>query len=83
MNNHTGPVVNQVKMMFLQLKPKTFIFMDTVPYWWGQYGCSSPSTKGLRGTDSVTRMGEILQIWFVFEFLLIFTVQIQLIDSID
>ena len=32
--------------MFLQLKPKTFIFIDWVGYWWGQNGCSSPPTKG-------------------------------------
>ena len=29
------------------LKPKTFIIMDWVAYWQGQYGCSSPSTKRL------------------------------------
>ena len=34
--------------MSLQLKPKTFIFMDCIAYWWGQYGCSSPSTRGLQ-----------------------------------
>ena len=35
--------------MFLQLKPKTFIFMDWVAFWQGQYGCSSPSNKELHG----------------------------------
>ena len=35
MNNHTGPVVNQVRN-------------DWVAYHWrGRYGCSSPATKGL------------------------------------
>ena len=33
-------------MMHLQLKQTFFNFMDWVVYWWGQYGCSSPSTKG-------------------------------------
>ena len=34
-------------MMFLQLKPKTLIFMDWVAYLRGQSGFSYPSTKGL------------------------------------
>ena len=34
------------EIMFFQLKPKTFIFMDWVAYWWSRYGCSSPFNKG-------------------------------------
>ena len=37
------------EMMFLQLKSKTFIFMDWVANWWSRYGFSSASTKGLHG----------------------------------
>ena len=43
--------ISSSEMMILQLKPKTFIFMDCIAYWWGWYGCSSPSTKGLHGWD--------------------------------
>ena len=49
MNNHTSPVVNQVKKLCFYSWNKKIIFMDRVAYWQGQYGCSSPSTKGLHG----------------------------------
>ena len=33
----------------LTAETKKINFMDWVAYWWGQSGCSSPSTKGLHG----------------------------------
>ena len=47
--------------MFLQLQPKTFIFMDCVATRWGQYGYSSPSTKGLHGFNRTQS-----QLWIGF-----------------
>ena len=32
-------------------------FMDWADYWWGRYGCSSPSTKVLHATYRVTTTG--------------------------
>ena len=29
------------------MKEKMFILMDWIAHWWGQYGCSSTSTKVL------------------------------------
>ena len=45
--DHLTTTTASREMMFLQLKPKIFIFMYWVAYWWGRNGCSSPSTKGL------------------------------------
>ena len=46
MNNHTGPVVNHVNKWCTYAWSNFFNFLDWVAYWWGWYGCSSPSTKG-------------------------------------
>ena len=54
--------------MFLQLKPKTFIFMDCIACWWGWYGCSSPSTKGLHGLRYIFFNGPSLASWGSFLF---------------
>ena len=42
-------MVNQLKKVHSQLKQKIITFMDWVAYHRGLYGCSSPSTKVLRG----------------------------------
>ena len=44
------------------MRPKIFTFMDWVAYRWGQYGCSSPSTKVLhaQGYDPVGPGGLIV-----------------------
>ena len=52
----------------LQLKPKTFIFMDCIACWWGWYGCSSPSTKGLHGLRYIFFNGPSLASWGSFLF---------------
>ena len=33
--------------------------MDCVAYPWGQYGCSSPSTKVLHGLDNINVMDDM------------------------
>ena len=52
MNNHTGPMVNQVKKWCTRSWSNFFNFMDWVACWWGRYGCSSLGTKVLHELPS-------------------------------
>ena len=62
MNNHTGPVVNQLSKWYKNSWNKYFI--DWVAYWRCRYGCSSPSTKVLHDKSKL-----LLKMLITFSFL--------------